>query len=73
MSRGKDKPELELADTGVFAGGRAFDIFGEYAKGGPDDVLVRITVANRGPEAATIHLLPTLWFRNTWTSRPASG
>ncbi|MFN8587646.1 MAG: glucosidase [Candidatus Eisenbacteria bacterium] len=65
--RGKDQPEFELADTGVFAEGRYFDVRAEYAKASPDDVLVRITVTNRGPEAAPLHVLPTLWFRNTWS------
>jgi hypothetical protein len=65
--RGKHQPEFELADTGVFDEGRYFDVLAEYAKHSPDDVLIRITVANRGPEAATLHLLPTLWFRNTWS------
>ncbi len=65
-ARGKREPEFELADTGVFDDSRYFDVFAEYAKAGPDDILIRITVANRGPEAATLHLLPTLWFRNTW-------
>ncbi len=65
--RGKHERELELADTGVFADGRYFDVTIEYAKASPDDVLIRITVANRGPEAATLHVLPTLWFRNTWS------
>ena len=64
--RGKREPEFELADTGVFDEDRYFDVFAEYAKADPDDILIRITVANRGPEAATLHLLPTLWFRNTW-------
>jgi Glycosyl hydrolase family 63 C-terminal domain len=64
--RGKNDPEFELLDTGVFNDNRYFDVFIEYAKAGPDDVLMRITVANRGPEAATLHLLPTLWYRNTW-------
>ncbi len=64
--RGRDKPEFELVDTGVFDNGRYFDVFAEYAKAGPNDVLIRITAANRGPETATLHLLPTLWFRNTW-------
>ncbi len=64
--RGKDQPEFELLDTGVFDDNRYFDVFAEYAKASPDDVLIRITVANRGPEPATIHLLPTLWYRNTW-------
>src|SRR5438093_5852256 len=65
--RGKDEPELELADTGVFDAGRYFDVFAEYAKASPDDILIRITIHNRGPEAAPLHLLPTLWFRNTWS------
>jgi hypothetical protein len=64
--RGRDQPELELADTGVFDGGRYLDVVVEYAKASPDDVLIRITLANRGPEAVTSHLLPTLWFRNSW-------
>ncbi len=64
--RGKNDPEFELLDTGVFNDNRYFDVFAEYAKAGPDDVLIRITVANRGPEAAALHLLPTLWYRNTW-------
>jgi len=65
--RGKADPEFELLDTGVFEGNRYFDVQAEYAKADADDILIRITVANRGPEAATIHLLPTLWFRNTWS------
>ncbi len=60
-------PEFELLDTGVFDGNRYFDVFAEYAKASPDDILIRLTVANRGPEPATLHLLPTLWFRNTWS------
>jgi hypothetical protein len=60
--------EYELLDTGVLDQDRYFDVFVEYAKAGPDDILVRITVANRGPGAADLHLLPTLWFRNTWAS-----
>jgi hypothetical protein len=64
--RGKNAPEFELLDTGVFNDNRYFDVFVEYGKAGPDDVLMRITVANRGPETATLHLLPTLWYRNTW-------
>ena len=64
--RGKQEPEFELSDTGVFDDDRYFDVFAEYAKAAPDDILIRITVANRGREAATLHLLPTLWFRNTW-------
>jgi hypothetical protein len=65
--RGKHDAEFELADTGIFDQGRYFDVFVEYAKASPNDVLIRITVANRGPEAAVLHLLPTLWFRNTWS------
>ena len=65
--RGKQDPELELLDTGVFDRDRYFDVFAEYAKADTDDILIRITVANRGPETATLHLLPTLWFRNTWS------
>jgi len=65
--RGKNEPEFELIDTGVFNENRYFDVFAEYAKNSPDDILVRLTVANRGPDAATLHLLPALWFRNTWS------
>lgn len=64
--RSRDEMEYELVDTGVFKDNRYFDVFVEYAKAGPEDVLIRITAHNRGPEAAKIHLLPTLWFRNTW-------
>ncbi len=64
--RGKKDPEYEILDTGLFDENRYFDVFIEYAKGGPDDILIKITAANRGPEAAALHLLPTLWFRNTW-------
>ena len=64
--RSKTEPEFELEDTGIFDESHYFDIFAEYAKGAPDDLLIRITVANRGPENASMHLLPTLWFRNTW-------
>ena len=59
--------EYELLDTGVFDHDRYFDVFVEYAKASPEDILIRITVANRGDQPATLHLLPTLWFRNTWT------
>jgi hypothetical protein len=65
--RSKKDREFELLDTGIFADDRYFDVFAEYAKADQDDVLVRITVANRGPEAARLHLLPTVWFRNTWS------
>ena len=56
-----------LEDTGVFDEIRYFDVIAEYAKADPDDILIRITLANRGPEAATLHVLPTVWFRNTWS------
>ena len=65
--RSREEFEYELLDTGVFDDDRYFDVFVEYAKEGPEDVLVRITVHNRGPEAARLRLLPTLWFRNTWS------
>ena len=65
--RGKLEREYELQDTGLFDEGRYFDVFAEYAKAGPDDTCIRLTVCNRGPEAATLHLLPTIWYRNTWT------
>ena len=65
--RGKHDPEYELVDTGIFAGNRYFDVLVEYAKLAPEDILVRIKVANRGPETAPLHVLPTLWFRNTWS------
>ena len=64
--RGRREPEYELLDTGVFNGDRYFDVFVEYAKAGVEDILIKITAYNRGPEAAGIDLLPTLWFRNTW-------
>jgi hypothetical protein len=59
--------EYELVDTGVFEGDRYFDVFVEYAKASPEDLLIEITVHNRGPEPAALHLLPTVWFRNTWS------
>ncbi len=65
--RGKGELEYELLDTGVFHEDRYFDVFVEYAKAAPEDMLIEITIANRGPEAATLHVLPTLWFRNTWS------
>ncbi len=65
--RSRHEPEFELADTGVFDEQRYFDVVAEYAKADADDILVRITVANRGPQAAPLHVLPTLWFRNTWS------
>ena len=66
-ARGKLDPEYELIDTGIFDNNKYFDIFVEYAKAGTDDILIKITAHNRGPEAAPLHLLPTLWFRNTWS------
>ncbi len=66
-TRGKHEAEYELLDTGVFADDRYFDVFVEYAKAAPEDLLIRISVCNRGPEAAALHVLPTLWFRNTWS------
>ena len=65
--RGKGAPEFELLDTGVFAGNRYFDVEVEYAKGDPEDILIAIHVTNRGPESAHLDLLPTVWFRNTWS------
>jgi hypothetical protein len=65
--RGRGAPEFELADTGAFHESRYFDVFVEYAKCDEEDILIRITAANRGPEEATLHLLPTVWFRNTWS------
>jgi hypothetical protein len=67
-SRSKSDMEYELLDTGVFKEDRYFDVFVEYAKDGPEDILIRITASNRGPGAAELHLLPTLWFRNNWAS-----
>ena len=66
-ARGKLDPEYELLDTGIFDQDRYFDVIVEYAKAAPDDIVMRVTAHNRGPEAATLHLLPTLWFRNTWS------
>ena len=65
--RSREEIEYELLDTGVFDDDRYFDVFVEYAKESPEDILIRITVHNRGPEAARLRLLPTLWFRNTWS------
>jgi len=65
--RSREEFEYELLDTGVFDDDRYFDVFVEYAKAGPEDVLIRITVHNRGPEPARLRVLPTLWFRNTWS------
>ena len=65
--RGRGEPEFELLDSGIFDGNRYFDVLVEYAKEGPDDVLMQITLTNRGPEEAVLHVLPTLWYRNTWS------
>jgi hypothetical protein len=65
--RGRHELEYELLDSGVFDGDRYFDVYVEYAKGGPEDILIRISVSNRGPAPALLHVLPTLWFRNTWS------
>jgi hypothetical protein len=66
-NRGRQASEYELIDTGIFDEDRYYDIFVEYAKNEPEDILIKVSVSNRGPEAATLHLLPTLWFRNTWS------
>jgi hypothetical protein len=65
--RTKDQPEFELLDTGIFDDGRYWEITADYAKAAPEDLLVRISVRNARPDTATLHLLPTLWFRNTWS------
>ncbi|HEX7009911.1 MAG TPA: glucosidase [Phycisphaeraceae bacterium] len=65
--RSRQEPEYEIVDTGVFDEHRYFDVVAEYAKARPNDILIRITLINRGPEAAPLHVLPTLWFRNTWS------
>jgi hypothetical protein len=66
--RTRKEMEYELLDTGIFDQDRYFDVFIEYAKADPEDILIKITAFNRGPEAAELHLLPTLWFRNDWSS-----
>lgn len=73
--RGKDQPEFELLDTGLFDDDRYFDVFVEYAKAGPDDLFMQVTVHNRGPDAAPVHVLPQIWLRNTWTwtGKPKPG
>jgi hypothetical protein len=68
--RGRNDREYELLDTGVFNEDRYFDVFVEYAKAAPADILIKVSIANRGPEAASLHVLPTLWFRNTWAWWP---
>ena len=70
--RNRGDTEYELLDTGIFSGDRYFDVFVEFAKQSPEDLLIQISVSNRGPEPATILVLPTLWFRNTWTWWPGT-
>src|SRR5262249_7075235 len=70
--RDRRVPEYELIDTGIFDGEGYFDVTVEYAKATPDDLLIRLSATNRGPDAAELHLLPTLWFRNTWSWRPGA-
>ena len=65
--RNRFNPEYELEDTGVFNENRYFDVFAEYAKNDVDDIFIRVTIVNRGPDSANVALLPTLWFRNTWS------
>ncbi|MHB8588437.1 MAG: MGH1-like glycoside hydrolase domain-containing protein [Candidatus Dormibacteraceae bacterium] len=65
--RSRDQPEYELLDTGIFDGNRYWEVTADYAKGDPDDILIRISVRNAGPEVAQLDLVPTLWFRNTWS------
>ena len=65
--RSRNEQEYELLDTGIFNDNRYFDVFVEYAKEAPDDLLIKISICNRGTEPALLHLLPTLWFRNTWS------
>lgn len=72
-SRGRGDFEYELLDTGIFADSRYFDVFVEYAKATEEDILVKVTVHNRGPDPATLHLLPTLLFRNTWSGQRPAG
>jgi hypothetical protein len=68
--RTRHDPEFELIDTGIFVGNRYFDVEVEYAKGEPEDILIRLTVTNCGPDEARLHVLPTVWFRNIWTWHP---
>jgi hypothetical protein len=65
--RTRDDPEFELLDTGIFDGDRYWQIAADYAKAAPDDILIRVTARNAGPEPAELHILPTLWFRNRWS------
>ena len=65
--RGRQQPEFELLDTGIFSENRYFDVQIEYAKNSPNDILIRLRIDNRGPDAWPLHVLPTIWFRNTWS------
>src|SRR6188508_3265971 len=71
-SRTRQEMEYELLDTGIFDDNRYFDVFVEYAKQTPEDILIQVTIHNRGPESAELHVLPTLWFRNQWSWQGAS-
>ncbi len=71
--RGIGQPEFELVDSGVLSDDRYFDVFVEYAQAAPDDILMRVTVHNRGPEVAPLQVLPQLWFRNTWSWKPGAA
>jgi hypothetical protein len=73
FQRSRNEVEYELIDTGVFDQDRYFDVYVEYAKETPEEILIRISVSNRGPEPAALHVLPTLWFRNTWTWWPVAS
>ncbi|EAQ82041.1 MGH1-like glycoside hydrolase domain-containing protein [Blastopirellula marina] len=69
-NRNRQQPEFELTDTKIFDEGRYFDVQVEYAKASPEDILIKVTVSNRGPDAAPLHFLPTWWYRNTWAWGP---
>jgi hypothetical protein len=73
QARSRSEFEYELMDTGIFDQNRYFDVFVEYAKEAPEEILIQISVVNRGPEAAELHVLPTLWFRNTWSWSPGKA
>jgi hypothetical protein len=70
--RNRGDMEYELLDTGIFNEDRYFDVLVEFAKQSPEDLLIQVSISNRGPESATLHLLPTLWFRNIWTWWPGT-
>jgi hypothetical protein len=71
-SRSREEPEYELVDTGIFDSGRYWDITVDYAKATPEDICIRLKIANAGPDSARLHVLPSLWFRNTWSWKPGS-